>query len=337
MGKSVLGGGSVATVARRAGAVFALGVVVAASRTAAAQGNGQGAMAEALFRSGRTLMAAENYAEACPKFAESEKIDPKVGTLMNLALCHEKAGLTASAWAEYAQAAELARRSAQAEREAVARQRAAALEVLLTHVVVQGDAKSDAVVTLDGQPVGTAAYGMPMPIDPGSHVLQASAPGMAPFRTTFQVAAGDPDRKVEVPPLSPLAAEASAPAPEAHPEQPAAAGGTHPTRVAGLIVGGAGVVALGVGAFFGVRAFSDKSAAEKACGANFCTPPGTDATNSMKTDEMISTIGVVGGVLAIGAGTYLVLATRKAETHGATARGLAVAVGPKGVVARFEW
>src|SRR5271166_3476943 len=98
------------------------------SSSATAADSNQGALAEALFRSARELMAAGKYAEACPKLAESNRIDPKLGTLMNLALCHEKAGKTASAWAEYVQAGEIAQRTGQKERAQVARDKAQALE-----------------------------------------------------------------------------------------------------------------------------------------------------------------------------------------------------------------
>jgi hypothetical protein len=329
--------------AGRASALLALGAAALTSATAAAQGNSQSAMAEALFRNGRTLMAAGNYAEACPKFAESQKIDPKLGTLMNLALCHEKAGLSASAWAEYAQAAELARRSAQSEREAVARERVSALEASLTHVVVDADAKSELVVTLDGQPIGAGAYGTPMPVDPGDHVLQADCPGKAPFRFPFHAAPGDRDRTIHVPP--PASMEPGAVAPAARPVAPSAAaepgrGGSGASlRTAGFVVGGVGLLAVGVGAFFGVRAFSDKTDAEKACSAGgACTGPGKDATSAMKTDEVISTIGVIVGAAAIAGGAYLVLTSKSPEAHASSPQArVRFELTTRGVAAGVEW
>src|SRR5262245_52850537 len=62
------------------------------------------ATAEALFRQGRQAMEAKSYAQACPKFAESQKLDPAAGTLMNLATCEEKLGKLASAWQHWKEA-----------------------------------------------------------------------------------------------------------------------------------------------------------------------------------------------------------------------------------------
>ena len=56
---------------------------------APAQGTNKVA-AEALFEDGRRLVAAGSFTEACPKFADSERLDPSPGTLLNLASCYEK-------------------------------------------------------------------------------------------------------------------------------------------------------------------------------------------------------------------------------------------------------
>jgi len=57
------------------------------------------AVAEELFDQGRRLSGIGRYAEACAHFANSERLDHGVGTLLNLADCYEKNGQTASAYA----------------------------------------------------------------------------------------------------------------------------------------------------------------------------------------------------------------------------------------------
>src|SRR5262245_46719718 len=57
--------------------------------------------AEELFRQGKAEMAKGNFDKACPMFAESYKQDAAMGTLLNLALCHEAVGRIASAWGEW--------------------------------------------------------------------------------------------------------------------------------------------------------------------------------------------------------------------------------------------
>src|SRR3954467_7016553 len=59
------------------------------------------AAAQSLFDQGRSLMTKGQYAQACPKLAESQRLDPGLGTQFNLADCYEHLGQTASAWAGF--------------------------------------------------------------------------------------------------------------------------------------------------------------------------------------------------------------------------------------------
>ena len=103
-------------------------------RQASAQSDS--AAARALFAEGRQLMSAEKYTEACPKLEESLRLDPGMGTQFNLAHCWEKLGRSASAWAMFLDVAAAARAGNQPQREAAAKERAAALEPKLTRLRV---------------------------------------------------------------------------------------------------------------------------------------------------------------------------------------------------------
>jgi hypothetical protein len=297
-------------------------------------------MAEALFRSGRQLMAQGDYAQACPKFAESNRIEPKLGTLLNLALCHERVGKTASAWAEYVQASQTASRLGQGEREQVARDKAAALEPGLPRVIVDAGAESHAEVKLDDQAIGPAAFATAIPVDPGEHVVRATAPGKKPFVESFVMSPGATRTvRVMLAGEDPLARSAPL-APAAH-EAP-----THvessARRTWGLVVGGAGVALVGVGAFFGVQAFSMKHTAEGECSAaGVCTQAGVDATNTMKTSETISTITTLAGAAALAGGLYLVLTSSTSNQDPASARAARLRLGPdplvRGVRMELTW
>src|SRR5450631_2038862 len=86
---------------------FALGLVASLSlnaRTAHAQDSA--ATADALFNDARAAMAAKKFDVACEKFRESDRLDPAVGTLFNLANCEEQQGHLVASWALYRQVLE---------------------------------------------------------------------------------------------------------------------------------------------------------------------------------------------------------------------------------------
>ena len=87
------------------------------SSAARAQPNPEAkAAAEALFDEGRRLKGDGKFSEACPKFEESQKMAPGMGTLYNLADCYEHLGKLASAWTFYIEAAGAAQVAGQKDR-----------------------------------------------------------------------------------------------------------------------------------------------------------------------------------------------------------------------------
>jgi len=176
-----------------------------ATREARADGTDASAqIAQALFDDGRALMDGGRYAEACPKFAESHRVDPAGGTLLNLALCHELEGKTASAWAEFRDALSIAIRDQRKDRQDLAEQHIMALApklVRLTIVVPEAVASTEPEITFDSARLPSAAWNTTLPVDPGAHRLAVVTPGRPRWETS--VATTEPGRtyRVELAPL----------------------------------------------------------------------------------------------------------------------------------------
>ncbi len=290
---------------------------------ARAQEPADAGLAEALFQEGKRLMQEDHVDDACPKLAESYKLDPGVGTLLALALCHEKQGKLATAWAEFVEVGPLAQREGRADRDRIARRHAVALAPRLARLTVDVDARAAALpgvaVMRDGTPLGKAAWGVAVPIDPGAHHIEASAPGHVSWSADMTIAA-KAEQVVRVPALDATAltpgvaaaAPPSAPgtvvAPPSPrtPSPPATAGNGR--RTIGFVVGGTGIVVAGVGTYFGVTAFSKGSEAKSLCPSQPCrNPDAIGRNNEAHSAAVVSNIAFGVAVAALVTGTYLVL------------------------------
>jgi serine/threonine-protein kinase len=278
---------------------------------ARAQGASDAATAQALFDAGRTLMSQGNYAAACPKLADSERLDPGAGTLMNLAGCYEKNGQTASAWATFLEAAPASRASGHPEWEQHARERAAALEPTLSRltIVVPPDADVEGLdIERDGKKVLRAEWGAAIPVDPGAHPVVATAPAKQQWSTTVAVGPSGAQASVTIPRLSveQHAGDATAPstgatgmAPPSRESIPVVDGSTQ--RTVGLVVGAAGIVALGVGGAFGIVAKSTyDSAIAKCTPQNTCPASGVSGVSDARGQATLATV-----MMALGAGALV--------------------------------
>src|SRR4051812_37121593 len=168
--------------------------------------SGDSAVAQALFDEAKALMAGGQAAAACPKLEESQRLDPRSGTLINLASCYEQTGRLASAWGRYVDAAASAKLQGNSEREQVARERAAALVPRLSKLAIVLAPALSALPGLelrrDGAVVGQPAWGVALPSDPGQHKVSATAPGHRPFEATVTVAGEGQTSTVNVPELA---------------------------------------------------------------------------------------------------------------------------------------
>ena len=139
-----------------------------------------------LFHDGRELLKAGNIPEACEAFAGSEKLDAKVGTLLNLADCREKQGQTATAWSLFVEAKQLAATSHD-PRGAEAEKRALAIKGKLSYLAITVARERQVeglVIKRNGLAVDPAQWNTPVAVDPGDHVVEASAPRFKPWSTT---------------------------------------------------------------------------------------------------------------------------------------------------------
>jgi hypothetical protein len=273
---------------------------------------GDAALAESLFREGKRLSAEHKYAEACPKFEESYKLDRGLGTLLNLASCHESAGKPASAWAEFSEAVSRAKRDNDSERAQLAEDHMKALEPKLAHVsiaVAPGASVPGLVVKFDSRELSSAALGVQIPVDPGAHLVEASAPGKQPYSQTFETPTTATVSTITVPalrdapgpaaPAPPVVAAAPAATPAATEPAPQASqsSGSHTALIASGVATGVFLVGTGI---TGILYSSKRSAFNSANNGN--DPSRNDKRDSAQT---LGTVNLVfAGATLVSAGLF---------------------------------
>lgn len=275
----------------------------------AAQSTDDRVAAESLFTSGRELMQAGKYREACEKFEASRRLEPALGTTLNLANCYEKLGRTASAWAEFKSAAAEAQRRSDAARKATALERAAALEPKLSRLWLQADDPSISV-SRNGVPVDAGVLGNAIPVDPGSHRLEASAPGKVTWTDTVEVNGEGATVEVRIPPLADSGDATSSPPPAYDSAPPAMRVESSSTqRTVAWVSGGIGVAGIVTGTVFGLLASSTWSKAKDGCDdGNFdCSPDAMDQEDSARTQANVANVAFIVGGVGLGLSTVLFL------------------------------
>jgi hypothetical protein len=331
-------------LAKQTVTLLALGLSAVAAAPALAQD-----AAEGLFNRGVEDLKAGRHAAACPAIAESQRLDPRPGTLFTLATCEEGWGHVATAARLYAdylalyEALPPERQAAQRQsgRPTVAAERREQLAAQIPALALSlpPGAPAGTVVKRDGQEVPAAALGAAIGVEPGAHVVSTQAPGGPLWEQTLTLARGE--KRAVVLEVSPAVAPAPLGTSPPLPPPVVPAEGPGGRRLAGFVLGGAGLAGMAAAAVLGGLVLARKSTLTAHCGAGIhatddgaCDPTGLAAARSGKSLALGSSIALPVGVAALGAGLALVLSAPVPATPVAPARvGVGVlSLGPDGAL-----
>ena len=310
----------------------AAALCVAAAGISVPRASAQSASAEKLFREGRTLIKSGKLADGCEKIAASDRLEPSIGALLNLGDCREKLGQLATAWAAFRRAEAMAHRAGNdKKREAEAQRRADKLESQLPSLEIDVPRPVDGLsVRRDDELVDAATFGTPLPIDPGTHTIIATAPGRQSWRKVLWIESRRMQISVPVlervpvtrPDSAPKVALVGAAVPEPVPPPVVTVTRTEPARSrwtvtrgisAALAVGGVG--ALATGTYFGLRSRDLREQADLRCPTAACgDPAGLRLNDEAQSDASLANILFAAGGTAALASIVLWFAGSPGET-----------------------
>jgi hypothetical protein len=285
-----------------------LAITTAILITHASSARAQSAEAEVLFRDGRTLIKQGKLAQGCTKIETSERLESSIGTLLNLGDCREKLGKLASAWAAFRKAEGIAKNAGTGDkREDEARRRAVALEPLIPSLTVDLTAPVPGLVLRrNGDLIDAALISTAIPLDPGSYVISAEAPGYAPWKTDLVIQFKQ-KRKLVVPALARTGAvvvNAQPPATRVVVQHKRSIWSPWRKLSVGLAIVGVG--AAGTGVYFGMRARDLERESDQRCPLVVCNDSvALQANSDSRVSAQRANLLYIGGAIAVGSALAL--------------------------------
>jgi hypothetical protein len=287
-----------------------LAIATAILITHASSARAQSAEAEVLFRDGRTLIKQGKLAQGCAKIEASERLESSIGTLLNLGDCRERLGKLASAWAAFRKAEGIAKNAGTDDkREDEAKRRAVALEPLIPQLTLELAAPVPGLmIRRNGDLIDPALISTAIPLDPGSYVLSAEAPGYAPWKTDLIIQYKQ-KRRLVIPALVRTTTVANVVTVRPTTTRVVATQKRSiwsPWRKLSVGLAIVGVGAAGTGVYFGMRARDLERDADQRCPLIVCNDPialqaNADARVSAQRANML----YIGGAVAVGSALAL--------------------------------
>jgi len=176
-----------------------------------------------------------------------------------------------------------------------------------------------------------ATFGVASPMDPGAHVIEASAPGSEPYQTRVDVGKDGARVEVVVPELKAVAAPEEKPGFNASSEHHSGS----QQKTWALVSGGLGIVGVGIGTGLLVSAANTHSKAN--CDSNNVCPTLTDKSllDTAHNRANVATVPLAIGIVGLAAGVTLWLTAPSIKDAQTPAVGLMLAPTQVGVQGRF--
>jgi hypothetical protein len=292
---------------------WAAAFLTVAAQGAAEDANPQPSGADDLFRRGKERLALNDYAAGCPLLAESYRLDPATGSLLALALCHERQGKLASALREYDEVVARSRSEGRSDRVQAAEAQIAALKSRLsTLTLLSEQPASELAIHVNDTPVAPEQVGHPLPVDGGLVLVEVEAEGRLPWQKHFTIAESGQTLSLTIPTLVPRVV-APPPTPTRHvpvvrPSPKPAPRSFNGAEIAGITLMSAGGVSAILAAGFTVQAVRKNNQSETDCIDDLCTPEGRETRLDARRAGDIATISVITATTlgATGLISYLV-------------------------------
>lgn len=283
---------------------------------------------EKLFAEGSALIEQGKCTEALPKLQQAQRLDPGIGTQFNIAVCEEQLGRLGSAWHDFEAVMQLARASGKKQREEAARAKLEALRPMVPSLVIRSEEPGDVTVKVDGEVIKKEGWGF-VPVDPGNHAIEASAPTKKSWTTNLPAPAPGGKLQVVVPKLA-LVERREVVTVEA----------PNKRRTLGFILGGVGVAGVAAAAVTGIMLLDAKSTADDRCTPRCVTPDnkydqdGADAVSRGKTLLPINAVAWGVAAVGLGLGAFFILTSPSSSP---ASRRVDASLGPRGADLRISF
>jgi hypothetical protein len=339
------------------------------SGVAYGQSDEQRAGARSLATEGASSFSDGRYKDAVDLFTKAESLMHAPPHLLYIARAHTKLGQFVKAREAYLRITkeQLAGNAPQAFRDAqsTAHKELNAINPKIgsLEIKVEGaEAAKDLSVKVDGTAIASVLIGVPQPIDPGEHRIEASAAGFRAQPQTVRLGEGDKASTILKLEVDPNAAPAVAPGAAAPGAQPGAApppgtavhdtsvsmdttsSGGSGMRIGAYVAFGVGAVGLGLGTVFLLQASGKAADSDALCNLpnGACPLSKKGEIDKLDSDaKSASTLSIVGfgvGGAGIAAGVVMMLLAGKSESSTASAQTVVypwVGIGSGGVAGRF--